>query len=982
MIKTTKQKLLSCLVATAFVLSSTLTPFVANAATSNASGSVTRIGGVDRFETAALMAQKGWKGTSDSVVLSAGMTNNLVDALAAGPLAYKLNAPILLTDGGLTLNAFAKAELQRLKPKKAYITSGTGVIKPSVIAELKAMGITPVALGGLDRYETSVKIAKELALQGVDITRVVFAAAWATPADALSVSSIAAAQGMPILATSKDQLPASVKAYLDTIKDNVTDSYVIGGTGVITDAVKEGLPGKASRHSGLDRYDTNVQVLKNFAKEYKNDKVYVANGVSLVDAVAGVPLAARDQSAVVLVTQQIASATKEFVKLNMSTDDMVVLGGVGAVSAAGMNALTSVASYATDGATVGSADATKPLVLKDNVRITGDNVTLKNAKAEYSVYVKGNNITLSNLTVKGTVFVDPGKTGSATIDGVTAGNIVILSGAPHSVIITNSSSGQITISSDGNTRIELASVTTNGVSVQTYIVYEKDATGNDVKTGTIAIHGGAGNDLGQMTITSDPGQTTEVKLSGEFKQPITVVGQGATTITAAAGAVISNIISNTNSLTLAGAGTYSSVVAQRGTLTAAPGTFLPSVTVATMSAGQTVTLAGQMGKVTQTQGNITLVAGTTVTSMTTTSSCTITVPVGSSIGTLVSTGPTAPIVGGGGNVGGVPSTPGTPPPSGGGGGGGGGVIPVQGAKVLSLTSATISGNVITITPNAATFRQPIIAVDQNAAMNLKVNRSGKIYDLGTWDLTASTNNDIFSITNAPKLNVLETLNLIKATGVQSSVIFSAIDFHAVLKATQGMTEPNKNKVYNSLANIFNEASNTSATNQFYQALNLPSIYNAADANAKISIETIVNAAIPAGVAVTANELLGVGSSAQAVALLNQSNKMNEFFSGINFQSLYGALFISPNKEAIFTAINFTELYNAIETLPETNKMAVYLNAALIYQAALSVDVGITAINYGDLLQMVMPGPGSSQNTFYMYLTKPDGTRTTYTVVKG
>ncbi|MGI6119168.1 MAG: cell wall-binding repeat-containing protein [Desulfosporosinus sp.] len=671
MSKRTKHKLLKSCLAAAVALSTTLTPLAANADTSN----VTRIGGYDKFETAALMAQKGWPGTSDNVVLSAGMNYNLVDALAAGPLAAKLNAPIILTDGGESLNSFAKAELQRLKPKKAYITSGTAVIKPAVINELIALGITPVPLGGYDQYETSVNIAQELAKQGVDISQVVLTGGWASPVDALSVSSIAAAQEMPILTTKQGQLPAVVKTYLDSIKAKVTDAYVIGGTAVVADAVTDQLPGKVSRYAGLTKYDTNVQVLKNFAKNYRNDKVYVANGESLVDALAGVPLAAADKSPVVLVSQQIDKATREFVKLNMSTDDMVVLGGEACVSAAGINAVTTAVNYAADNATVGSTDAANPLVLTDNVRITGNNVTMQNATTDYSIYVKGNNITLNNLTVKGTVFVDPGETGSATLDGVTAGNIVILSGAPHSVIITNSTSGQITISSEGNTNVVFNSVTTNGVTVQTYEVYETDEQGNQVKVGTITITCEAGSNLGAMTITSEPGQSAEVNLSGEFSQPINVEGQGGVAINAAAGTVISNITTSTNNLTLGGAGTYTEVVAQGGTVTAAQGTVLPSVTVAATTDTQTVTLAGNITNVTQNQGDITLAAGTTVTNMTTTSSCTIIVPPGSSIGNLESTG-TAPSVGGGGTVNGetTPVTPGTPPSGGGGGGstGGGG----------------------------------------------------------------------------------------------------------------------------------------------------------------------------------------------------------------------------------------------------------------------------------------------------------------------
>lgn len=620
-----RQKLLNGCMAAAVALCSTLIPMVANAATPSTASAVTRIGGYDQFETAALIAQKGWTGTSDRVVLSAGMTYNLVDALAAGPLAARLKAPIILTDGGQSLNVFAKAELERLKPKTVYITSGTAVIKPAVIEEIKLLGIpTVVPLGGYDQYETSINIAKEMALQGVNITKVMLAGGWASPADALSVAPIAAAQGIPILTTTQGQLPASVKTYLDSIKATVTESYVIGGTAVVSDVVKDQLPGKVSRYSGITKYDTNVQVLKSFAQDYKNDKVYVANGESLIDALAGVPLAAAEGAPVVLVSQVIDNATREFVKLNMSTDDMVVLGGEAVVSAAGMNALTSVVAYATDNATVGSTDATKPETLTDNVKIAGESVTLKNSKADYSVYVKGNNITLSNLTVKGTVFVDPGKTGSATLDGVTAGNIVILSGAPHSVIVTRSTvTGEIIVSTDGNTHVGLTSVTSKGVTVQKWMVTEKDEFGNIVETGNIEITSGEGNNLGDMTITSNSGTTNDVKLNGKFNT-INAKGEGNITITSAVGTAVSSIISNSNALTVAGAGTYSAVVVQEG------------------------------------NRNVALGEGTKVTNITATSNSVILVPPSASIGSLVSTGPTAPAVYGGGPVNGQP-TPITPP---------------------------------------------------------------------------------------------------------------------------------------------------------------------------------------------------------------------------------------------------------------------------------------------------------------------------------
>ncbi|MCB8817610.1 cell wall-binding repeat-containing protein [Desulfosporosinus shakirovi] len=620
--KRTKQKLLNGCMAVAVALSATLTPVVAQAATPDVLNAVTRIGGYDQYATAALMAQKGWTGTSDSVVLSAGMSYSLVDALAAGPLAAELKAPILLTDNGQTLNASAKAELLRLKPKKVYITSGTAVIKQSVLDEIIAMGITPVQLGGYDQYETSVNIAKEMANQGANISKVVIAAGWLSPADALSVAPIAAAQGMPILTTTQGQLPVSVKTYLDSINDKVTDSYVVGGTAVVSDAVKGQLKGKVKRYSGLTKYDTNVQILKDFGRQYKNDKVYVANGETLVDALAVVPLAAASGSPLVLVNQQPDNVTKDFVKLNLSTNDMVAVGGEFVVPSAGMNALTSAVSYSTEDETVGSTDKTTPAVLTDNVLLTGDNITLQNAKANYSVYVKGDNITLNNLTVKGTVFVDPGEKGTATLDGVTAANIVILSGASDSIHIKNTLADVLTVDSDSNVRVEATGSTTiEDTVVRTYAILDAN-----------------GGSMGRVTITSAPGQDPLVELRGTFTEPV--------------------------------------VVESQVTLKAAEDAVVPSVVVNTANTDQKVTLEGSFKAVeVQSQGKLDLAANTVVESMKVKAKVDITIPSSSSIGKLES-GSTGTLVSGGGKVNGknTTSTPSTPPgtPSTGGNSGGSG----------------------------------------------------------------------------------------------------------------------------------------------------------------------------------------------------------------------------------------------------------------------------------------------------------------------
>ena len=80
-----------------------------------------RLAGYTAYDTAQEISRQ--TATADSVVLAAGMTRNSIDALAAGPLAFQLKAPILLTDGDGTLTIQAKAELQRLKSLSKWLLS-------------------------------------------------------------------------------------------------------------------------------------------------------------------------------------------------------------------------------------------------------------------------------------------------------------------------------------------------------------------------------------------------------------------------------------------------------------------------------------------------------------------------------------------------------------------------------------------------------------------------------------------------------------------------------------------------------------------------------------------------------------------------------------------------------------------------------------------------------------------------------------------
>lgn len=313
-------KVLASLVISGLV--STMVPFNAFANTIMP----TRLSGTTAAQTAVAIAeQTGWTGTA---ILASSTSYGMVDALTAGPLASYLKAPILLTDARSTLDADTKAELTKLAVKTVYVTSGTAVISQGVIDELKGMDITVVSLGGKDRAETSVNIAKQM----VGVTKVAIANGLQ---DALSIAPIASANNEPILLTDNDTVPASVEAYLaSTTGSAITSSDVIGGTGIISDAVKDKFP-SAVRHFGNTAYDTNNQVIHDFVSSLNFDRVYMANGETGIDALAGAPLAAQTKSPIELTDGTTIPAAAVFIHSKLVAGSVVTaIGGTAVVSEA------------------------------------------------------------------------------------------------------------------------------------------------------------------------------------------------------------------------------------------------------------------------------------------------------------------------------------------------------------------------------------------------------------------------------------------------------------------------------------------------------------------------------------------------------------------------------------------------------------------------------------------------------------------------
>jgi putative cell wall-binding protein len=192
-----------------------------------AGGGVTRVGGVDRYETAVAVAADVPKGVATVYVASGA---DFPDALSAAAVAAARDEPVLLTKPG-DLPDVTAAAISDLAPASVVILGGTGAVSTTVESQLRALGVGTISrLAGSDRYATAAKVAALL-----PTATSAYVASGAAFPDALAGAALAGHLGAPVLLTKATSLPDATAAALQT--QQPTAITVLGGTGVVSTAV-------------------------------------------------------------------------------------------------------------------------------------------------------------------------------------------------------------------------------------------------------------------------------------------------------------------------------------------------------------------------------------------------------------------------------------------------------------------------------------------------------------------------------------------------------------------------------------------------------------------------------------------------------------------------------------------------------------------------------------------------------------------------
>jgi putative cell wall-binding protein len=259
-----------------------------------------RLSGAGREDTAAEIARATYPDGAGEAVLAPAA--DFPDALAGGPLAAQLGAPLLLA-GKDALAPATRGALRELGVRRVTLLGGTAAIGPEVAARLEADGYAVRRVAGAGRVETAAAIANAM---GTAHPRVFVAAAGGF-ADALSAAAPAGIMRAPILLTGQETLSAATAEVVAASRP--VEVIVVGGTGVIAARVEQELQAlnpamTVRRLSGPDRFGT-AETVNRWAEATIPDLdatgLVVARGDTFPDALAGGPFAAAQRRLLMIV---------------------------------------------------------------------------------------------------------------------------------------------------------------------------------------------------------------------------------------------------------------------------------------------------------------------------------------------------------------------------------------------------------------------------------------------------------------------------------------------------------------------------------------------------------------------------------------------------------------------------------------------------------------------------------------------------------
>lgn len=293
---------------------------------------VNRLAGGTALGTMAAVSAEGFKkGFCDSVVVAT--IDGYWDALTASSLAGLKSCPILITERA-GLSSETASEIARLGARTVYIAGGPAAVSEGVELSISRLsGVEAVVrLAGSTAVDTALKLY-EAGKGSWGSTAIVSTSE--TFHDALSASPYAYARSAPVFLANSATHELDARVLASIRSGGFTRVLITGGMAAISSNVENQLSGiTCIRQGGATAYETSAQIAAWCVSEgMRADKMGVATGTSYYDALTGAALCGKNNSALVLASDENRSAISSFIKPHKdSIRNAYVFGGPEAVS--------------------------------------------------------------------------------------------------------------------------------------------------------------------------------------------------------------------------------------------------------------------------------------------------------------------------------------------------------------------------------------------------------------------------------------------------------------------------------------------------------------------------------------------------------------------------------------------------------------------------------------------------------------------------
>ncbi|MCI2239014.1 cell wall-binding repeat-containing protein [Paenibacillus sp. TRM 82003] len=213
----------------------------------NTRAELSRVGGADRYETAAKLSAASFAPGVADVVIATG--TDYADALAGSAAAASVDSPVLVVEPGHIPDS-VRAELARLAPQRITVLGGEQSVSAAVAGDLAQYTSGQVRrLSGADRYETAVAASEAYFPAGAPWVELASGSAWP---DAIAAGASAGRRSSPVLLTPQHCLPQRVNLEIERLSPDQIQA--VGGNGSYSEVAAKRTSCGAGEKKYLDEF--------------------------------------------------------------------------------------------------------------------------------------------------------------------------------------------------------------------------------------------------------------------------------------------------------------------------------------------------------------------------------------------------------------------------------------------------------------------------------------------------------------------------------------------------------------------------------------------------------------------------------------------------------------------------------------------------------------------------------------------------------